>query len=47
MTFERSPQHSRPDVPENFDIDTSNLMPGQYSLVVEVRDKHSGRSRRR
>ncbi len=47
MTFERTPSKAAPSTPESFDIDTAPLLPGVYSLNLEVLDRVSGLRRTR
>jgi GWxTD domain-containing protein len=42
LAFERSPSETAGPVPEHFEIDTSNLVPGTYRLQIEVLDSNSG-----
>lgn len=42
MAFERAPEITSSRIAETFDLDTAPLMPGIYSLKVEVRDRKSG-----
>ncbi len=47
LTFERQPQMAGETVPENFTVDTSLLLPGEYRMAIEVRDSNgSGASRK-
>ncbi len=41
LNFDRYPQTEGSRVPEHFTIDTSDLVPGKYGLVLRVQDKHS------
>ncbi|MBW7996895.1 MAG: GWxTD domain-containing protein [Candidatus Glassbacteria bacterium] len=43
LTFDRRAATATGPAPEQFTIDTSNLAPGTYSLVVEIRDNSDGR----
>jgi len=45
LSFDREPPEAAGPVAEHFEIDTSNLVPGKYSLVAEVRDNSTGRRR--
>ena len=46
LTFDRqAPENSGPAVPEHFEMDTSQLEPGHYRLLLEVRDANSPYSR--
>ena len=42
LTFDReAPENSGPSVPEHFEMDTSQLEPGHYRLLLQVRDANS------
>ena len=43
LRFDRSPELETGTVAETFNIDTSNLEPGPYRVLVEIRDNSSGR----
>lgn len=43
LTFDREAASASGPAPEQFTVDTSNLAPGTYRLVVEVRDNSDGR----
>ncbi|MCE5271414.1 GWxTD domain-containing protein [bacterium] len=47
MTFERGPSAAALCTPESFDIDTAPLLPGVYSLNLELLDRVSGLRRTR
>lgn len=42
LTFDRQPDETRGPVADYFQIDTTNLVPGKYNLLVEVRDNSDG-----
>jgi len=45
LTFERQPDEISGPVAEHFEIDTSELAPGNYRLLLEVQDNSSGDKR--
>ena len=47
LTFDRGPESVQGTVPENFTIDTANLEPGPYRVLIEVRDNLNGLRRER
>ena len=47
LNFERYPNSRRGPFAENFNIDTSELAPGKYSLVVGITDRASGQIAKR
>ena len=42
LNFERHSESDRGPFPEAFTIDTSDLVPGDYSVVVSITDQASG-----
>ena len=47
LNFQRFPESSAGPFAEYFNIDTSELVPGDYSIIVGIKDRHSGQQVRR
>ena len=47
LSFERHPETASGPVPEHFTVDTSELPPGDYSLVIGITDRGSGETVKR